>query len=148
MSRDGVEAEYESFRVPPEVERAWLDALIAEQLASLDEAGNWRVLDFLLHHGLTQHVESVLDTEPLGDPSERTSYLEVLWKLVTPPFASVEPAIRDRVAHYVRGRAGLLLEEMRPRRSQSGGAGGPEDRVERLLAGLHAVHTEPDSTSS
>src|SRR5262249_32272912 len=76
MSRDGVEAEYQSAGVPPEVEAAWLEELTCDKLRLLSQDGNWTVLHFLNHHTDTDHLAEVMQAVPRGVLWQRCAYLE------------------------------------------------------------------------
>ncbi|ORV97213.1 MULTISPECIES: hypothetical protein [Mycobacterium] len=78
MSRDGVEAEYESFSVPKEVENKWLEELTTHKLSMLGESGNWWVVYFLCNKRDCRHLSHLLSAEPLGAFWQRCAYLEVL----------------------------------------------------------------------
>jgi hypothetical protein len=80
MSRDGAEAEYEQYEVPPATEDEWLQELTRSRVAELDQPGNWRSVNFLLHHGNFAHVDEVLAAAPKGVLWERCSFLELALK--------------------------------------------------------------------
>ena len=82
MSRDGVEESYKDFNVPAELEAEWLDELTQRRLQALDAPGNWKVLQFLTHHGETRYLGAVLAVGPQGDFKEKCSYVEQLIKLL------------------------------------------------------------------
>lgn len=76
MHRDGVEDEFRSSGVPREVEQAWFDELLEEQIVGLTRPGNWRSLSFLSHHGRSEYLDQVVGAKPLGEWWERCSFLE------------------------------------------------------------------------
>ena len=78
MSRDGMEADYQEAGVPPQVETTWLKELKRDKLRLLARKGNWRVLDFFLHHADFGHLADFIRAEPRGVLWERCSFLEKL----------------------------------------------------------------------
>ena len=78
MSRDGVDVEFETLRVPRAKRREWMKELTAAYLQRLSEPGNWKSLSFFSHHWDYSHVRAALDAEPRGVWWEKVAYLEQL----------------------------------------------------------------------
>ncbi len=78
MSRDGVEATYQLFNVPREVEAAWLQELTRVKLQLLSRNANFAVLQFLNHHADYRHLAEVVASEPRGALWQRCAFLENL----------------------------------------------------------------------
>lgn len=76
MSRNGVDDQYRSYGVTKSQEAAWLKELTTIQLERLSEPGNWRVINFLWHRELCDHLDEVLEAVPLGKLWERCAFLE------------------------------------------------------------------------
>src|SRR5262245_4643010 len=117
MSRDGVEAEYERYGIPPEVERTWLDELTARKLELLPEPGNWAVVSFLLHHGDTRHLTRLVEAKPLGVFWQRCAYLETLLKYVNRCSGAYDPADLRAAVEHVRDEADALTRRVRSAKS-------------------------------
>jgi hypothetical protein len=73
MSRNDMEAVYDAYHVPDEIEREWLADLTGLKLALLESPGNWWSIPFLLDHRDCRHMREVLQARPLG----------VLWQKIT-----------------------------------------------------------------
>jgi hypothetical protein len=82
MSRNGVEHEYLSYGVPLEVEEQWRRELVAEKIAKLSQPGNWTTMNYLCHHNDTGYLNEAVTAEPLGEPWQRVSYLELLLEYI------------------------------------------------------------------
>jgi len=82
MSRSGADGEYERYRVPSTLEAAWLEELTQARLEELDKRGNYRVVNFLLHHGDLRHLDRVIRTKPQGVIWEKCAFLELLLQLL------------------------------------------------------------------
>jgi hypothetical protein len=82
MSRDDQDRRYLEYAVPKSVEQRWLADLTERHLGSLNKPGNWRVINFLLHHRNTNYLDRVVAAPPLGRLWERISYFELLSKYI------------------------------------------------------------------
>lgn len=82
MSRNDVEHEYLSYGVVPEVEEQWRRELVAEKIAKLSQPGNWTTMNYLCHHNDTGYLNEAVAAEPLGEPWQRVSYLELLLEYI------------------------------------------------------------------
>ena len=78
MSRNGVEDQYARMQVPTSIESGWLEELTALKLKQLSSAGNWRVLNFLIHHSDFRHLDKIESAVPLGQFWEKCAFLEDL----------------------------------------------------------------------
>lgn len=116
MSRDGVEAEYQGYGVPPEVEQAWLGEITTKKLELLPAPGNWAVVSFLLHHGDTRHLTRLAEAKPMGVFWQRCAYLEELLRYVKHCSGAYDPAVRVAVEH-VRDEANALTRRVRSAKS-------------------------------
>jgi hypothetical protein len=135
-------ARFNSYGVPPALLEEWKAELTATQLALLDSTGNWRVVNFLVHHGDREHLDDLLATPPRGRLWERCAYLECLLKYVDRcaddrydddrrSRASIyEPARLKAALEYVIDEARTLYRVARAPRSIA--------RVDRIIAGAAA----------
>lgn len=82
MSRNDVDGEYLSYRVPPEVEEQWRRELVADKIAKLSQPGNWGTVHYLCHHNDIGYLNEAVAAEPLGEPWQRVSYLELLLEYI------------------------------------------------------------------
>ena len=111
MSRDGADYdEYRRYSVPEQLEKQWLEEVIAKRLDMLDEPGNWAVVYVLMHHGDTRHLTRLTQAKPRGAFWQRCAYLEDVLryvKMCTHAGAIDESQIRD-AADYVLGQAKII----------------------------------------
>jgi hypothetical protein len=135
MSRDGVEADYERFGVPAEVERAWLEDLTERKLDQLGAPGNWAVVNFLLHHGDTRHLARLAATSPVGVAWERCAYLEGLLNYADRCAGTADPADVRAALRQVLDGARAIARRVRSARSLAR-VGEIEAAAERRLADL------------
>ena len=136
MSRDGSDREYQSYAVPRDLEQEWLRELTARHLAELDKPGNWWTLNFLVHHGDTNHLERVIAAPPLGELWQRTTYLELMLEYVSACQSAGAPRARIASAvELVRKHAMNLMIRSRSETSRariSKVLGEAERRIEKL----------------
>jgi hypothetical protein len=110
MSRDGTDAEYVELRVPRRMERARLRELTRRKPAGLSRKGNWRVLNFRLHHSDYRHLAEVMAAEPKGMLWERCAFLE---RLLDYAKASADGASVAQAVHKVLADSRRLLRRAR-----------------------------------
>ena len=107
MSRDGVEEEYLSYRVPAKLEKEWLEEITNEKLAALNETGNWWTVYFLIHHGDFRFLSELTSTKASGVFWERCAFYEHLTEYVS-AFRSLSPVAKaNAVKHILEGSAAL-----------------------------------------
>jgi hypothetical protein len=126
MSRDGaigeIQARFDSCQVPEDVIRQWSVELKAQQLASLNQPGNWCVLGFLEHHSYLEHLAEVIAQPPLGRLWEKCAYLE---QLLTYIDRCVGQTNDGRAPHYPPRQLWSALDHVIP-------------EAERLIRGARA----------
>jgi hypothetical protein len=136
MNRAGEsKALFDSYRVPEDVLRQWAVELKAQQLARLNQPGNWWVLNFLHHHSYLGHLADIVAQPPRGRLWERCAYLERLLKYADRcadqnyqrPGPNYPPSQLWAALEHVILAAERLLRVARAARSI--------DRVERIIDG-------------
>lgn len=133
MSRDGVDAQYRRYTVPPELEQRWRNELTAQKIAALRRPGTWSTqyyaLYYLRQRDDTRFLPEAMRAEPGGEFWQRCAYLEQLLGYAGQcarcyPLdeirAAVEIVLRraeildeDRAPEQQRGRKARIIEQAR-----------------------------------
>ena len=152
MSRDGADAQYRRYAVPPELEQQWRTALTAQKVAELRRAATWPAqyfaLYYLRHHGDTRYLPEAMRAEPVGEYWQRCAYLEQLLDYAgqcarSHPLDEIRPAVEtvlrraelldeDSAPQQQRGRKARLIEQARQALSIVTGGGSVHEREGEL----------------
>tara|TARA_R110002124_G_scaffold115056_1_gene270734 strand:+ start:128 stop:499 length:372 start_codon:yes stop_codon:yes gene_type:complete len=109
MDRDGIYPTYEKFKISKEQEKKWLKEMTKSKLEELDKKGNWNTIFFLNHHSDFEHLNQILDSEPLGEYWEKCSFLEELYKMTK--WANLSQAENQKVLSYILQQGNRILKE-------------------------------------
>ena len=109
MDRDGIYPTYEKFKISKEQEKKWLKEMTKSKLEELDKKGNWNTIFFLNHHSDFEHLNQILDSEPLGEYWEKCSFLEELYKMTK--CANLSQAENQKVLSYILQQGNRILKE-------------------------------------
>ena len=134
MSRNGVEDEFAMCEVPAKVENQWLKELTDAKLQLLDVRGNWKIVQFLLHHGDTHHLSRLRSVSPLGVFWQKCAFLEELLKYLKLCLPHADRAMISEMCDSLLESAERLKKRVRSNESVS--------RVNRLIASATSFKTE------
>ena len=109
MDRDGIYPTYAKFKVSKEKEQKWLKELTEIKLKALKERGNWKTIFFLNQHSDFEHLNEILNSEPLGEYWEKCSFLEQLYEMTE--WANFSKTDNKRVLDYILLEGQKVLEE-------------------------------------
>lgn len=134
MSRNGVEDEYNLLDVPSDVENQWLKELTDAKLQLLDDRGNWKIVQYLLHHGETRHWSRLRSVSPLGVFWEKCAYLEELLKYLKLCHPLADIAMNSEMCDSLLESADRLKTRVRSSESIS--------RVDQLITSATSFRAE------
>ena len=109
MDRDGIYPSYDKFKISKEQERKWMKELTKIKLDKLDNKGNWSSIFFLNHHSDFEHLNKILDSEPLGKYWEKCAFLEELYKMTK--FTKFSRTDNLRIMNYIIAQGNLISEK-------------------------------------
>lgn len=109
MDRDGMYPEYKKFNISEEQEKKWMNELTELKLDELKNKGNWNSIHFLIHHSNYNHLNEILNSEPLGKYWEKCAFLEKFYEMTN--YGNLSEIEKNQILNYIFEKGNLILKK-------------------------------------